>query len=118
LPRLQGRCARRARRGRRLRLRQVLALLRAIYDRGQPVEGLRKAGAVLVLPFGVNAIAAYVLHFVAAGLLGWDLLQQPYRMTRGTLGEPIAAFLPVLMFMAFIWLCMWYLWKKRWIIKI
>ena len=96
----------------------LLALLRAIYDRSQPVDGLRKAGAVLVLPFGVNAIAAYVLHFVAAGLLGWDLLQQTYRMTRGTLGEPIAAFLPVLLFMAFIWLCMWYLWKKRWIIKI
>src|SRR5688500_3415020 len=46
----------------------LLALLRAIYDRGQPVQGLRKAGAVLVLPFGVNAIAAYVLHFVSGDL--------------------------------------------------
>ena len=31
-----------------------------------------------MLPFGINAIAAYALHEVAWALLGWDLLQQPY----------------------------------------
>ena len=96
----------------------VLALLRAIYDQGKPLEGLRKAGAVLVLPFGVNAIAAYVLHMVTGSVLGWDLLQQPYRMTRGAVGPEVAAFIPVAIYMFGIWLAMVYLWKKRWIIKI
>ncbi len=96
----------------------VLALLRAIYDEGKPIEGLRKAGAILVLPFGVNAIAAYVLHMVTGSVLGWDLLQQPYRMARGAVGPELAAFIPVAIYMFGIWLAMYYLWKKRWIIKI
>ena len=96
----------------------VLALLRATYDQGEPIQGLRKAGAVLVLPFGVNAIAAYVLHMVTGSVLGWDLLQQPYRMARGAVGPELAAFIPVAIYMFGIWLAMYYLWKKRWIIKI
>jgi predicted acyltransferase len=96
----------------------LLALLRAIYDHGKPLEGLRKAGAILILPFGVNAIAAYVLHMVTGSVLGWDLLQQPYRMARGAVGPEVAAFIPVAMYIFAIWLAMYYLWKKRWIVKI
>lgn len=95
----------------------VLSVLRWIFD-GHPLEGARKVAAVVVLPFGVNAIAAYVLHDVAGSMLGWDLLQQPYRMTRAALGDQVAALIPVTLFLLFIWLCMLYLWKKRWIIKI
>ncbi|MEO7541185.1 MAG: heparan-alpha-glucosaminide N-acetyltransferase domain-containing protein [Sphingomicrobium sp.] len=95
----------------------VLALLRWIFD-GHSVEGARKAAAIIILPFGVNAIAAYVLHDVAGSMLGWDVLQQPYQMTRAALGDRVAALIPVSLFLLFIWLCMYYLWKKRWIIKI
>ena len=96
----------------------TLALLHWIYDRGQPLDGVRKAAAFIVLPFGVNAIAAYVLHQVTGSVLGWDLLMQPYRMGRGAVGPEVAAFIPVAIYMFGIWLAMYYLWKKRWIIKI
>jgi predicted acyltransferase len=96
----------------------VLALLHAIYDQGKPLGGLRKAGAVLVLPFGVNAIAAYVLHMVTGSMLGWDLLLQPYRAASAAVGPELAAFIPVAMYIFAIWLAMYYLWKKHWIIKI
>jgi predicted acyltransferase len=96
----------------------TLALLHWIYDRGQPLDGVRKIAAFIVLPFGVNAIAAYVLHEISGSVLGWDLLLQPYRMASGAVGPERAAFIPVVMYIFGIWLAMYYLWKKRWIIKI
>jgi predicted acyltransferase len=96
----------------------TLAFLHWIYDRGHALDGVRKAGAFIVLPFGVNAIAAYVLHQVTGSMLGWDLLLQPYRAASGAVGPELAAFIPVAMYIFAIWLAMYYLWKKRWIIKI
>ena len=58
------------------------------------------------------------LAMVTGSVLGWDLLQQPYRMARGAVGPELAAFIPVAIYMFGIWLAMYYLWKKRWIIKI
>lgn len=95
----------------------LLAFLHALFD-NQPISGVRRAIAVLILPFGVNAIAAYVLHILASSLLGWDLLQEPYRLARPVMGPEAAALIPVLLFLGFIWLCMFYLWRRRWIIKI
>src|SRR5688500_5223965 len=96
----------------------TLAFLHWIYDRGHALDGVRKAAAFIVLPFGVNAIAAYVLHQVTGSMLGWDLLLQPYRAASGAVGPELAAFIPVAMYIFAIWLAMVYLWKKRWIIKI
>ena len=96
----------------------TLAFLHWIYDRGHALDGVRKAAAFIVLPFGVNAIAAYVLHQVTGSMLGWDLLLQPYRAASGAVGPELAAFIPVAMYIFAIWLAMFYLWKKRWIIKI
>ena len=96
----------------------TLALLHWIYDRGQGLDGVRKVPAFIVLPFGVNAIAAYVLHEVSGSVLGWDLLLLPYRAASGAVGPELAAFIPVAMYIFGIWLAMYYLWKKRWIIKI
>jgi hypothetical protein len=66
----------------------------------------------------MNAIAAYTLHEVCWSLLGWDLLQRPYKQLRPDIGPELAAFAPVLLFLAFIWLCMFYLWRRRWLIRI
>jgi predicted acyltransferase len=95
----------------------ALSWLGAVFD-GKPMKGLRRAAEVIVLPFGMNAIAAYTLHEVAWSLLGWDLLQMPYRALRPSIGPQLAAFVPVLMFIAFVWLAMFYLWRKRWLIRI
>ena len=82
------------------------------------MTGARRVAEVIVLPFGINAIAAYTLHEVCWSLLGWDLLQQPYQQLVPILGPELAAFVPVLLFLAFIWLCMFYLWRKRWLVRI
>jgi predicted acyltransferase len=85
---------------------------------GKPMTGIRRVAEIMVLPFGVNAIAAYTLHEIAWSFLGWDLLQAPYRQLKPTIGPQLASFVPVLLFLAFIWLCMFYLWRKRWLIRI
>ncbi len=95
----------------------VLAGLSYLFD-GRPMRGLGRVAEVIVLPFGMNAIAAYTLHEVAWALLGWDLLQAPYRQLKPVIGPQLASFVPVLLFLAFIWLCMFYLWRKRWLIRI
>jgi predicted acyltransferase len=95
----------------------VLAALSWLFD-GKPTTGLRRAVDILVLPFGINAIAAYTLHEVTWALLGWDLLQWPYRQLRPATGPELAAFAPVLLYLAIIWLAMFYLWRKRWLIRI
>jgi predicted acyltransferase len=95
----------------------VLAGLSFAFD-GRPLKGARYLFALAVLPFGMNAIAAYVLHEVAGGMLGWDLLQQPYRNLTPFTGPELAAFVPVGIFLLFIWLCMFYLWRRKWLIRI
>jgi predicted acyltransferase len=95
----------------------ALAGLSALFD-GRSLDGVRRLAGLAVLPFGVNAIAAYVLHDVAGGMLGWDLLQQLYRKLGPVIGTELAAFVPVGLFLLFIWLCMFYLWRRKWIIRI
>jgi len=93
----------------------ALAALHHFLDR----EG-RKPGiaATAMLAFGANAIAAYTLHQITAGVVTWDLLLLPFRATRDALGDPIASLLPVLLYMLLIWSAMEWLRRKGWIIKI
>lgn len=95
----------------------TLCILHVLFD-GKPITGARRVAELIVLPFGINAIAAYTLHEVAWAVLGWDLLQAPYRQLRTVIAPQLAAFVPVLLFLAFIWLCMFYLWRRRWLVRI
>lgn len=95
----------------------ALAALSYLFD-GRSMDGGRRVAELIILPFGMNAIAAYVLHEVTWALLGWDLLQQPYRKLVPTLGPELAAFVPVGIYMLFIWLCMLYLWRRKWLFRI
>jgi predicted acyltransferase len=95
----------------------ALALLSYLFD-GRAMDGPRRVAEIGVLPFGVNAIAAYVLHEVTGSILGWDLLQQPYRHLSPRVGPELAAFVPVGFYMLFIWLCMFYLWRRKWVVRI
>jgi predicted acyltransferase len=95
----------------------ALAALGYLFD-GRPMEGVRRIAELIVLPFGINAIAAYTLHEVTSSLPGWDLLQVPYLALRPTVGPELAAFAPVLLYLAFIWLCVFYLARKRWLVRI
>jgi hypothetical protein len=35
-----------------------------------------------------------------------------------TIGPELAAFVPVGIFLLFIWACMFYLWRRKWLIRI
>jgi predicted acyltransferase len=95
----------------------ALAGLSYLFD-GKAMTGARRLVELIVLPFGMNAIAAYTLHELCWSLLGWDLLQLPYKQLRPMIGPEPASFAPVFLFLAFIWLCMFYLWRRRWLIRI
>ena len=95
----------------------TLCGLHGLFD-GRGMTGTRRIAEIIVLPFGINAIAAYTLHEICWSFLGWDLLQAPYRQLRTVIAPQLAAFVPVLLFLAFIWLCMFYLWRKRWLVRI
>ena len=93
----------------------TLALLHHILDREGRAPGI---AATAMLAFGANAIAAYTLHQVTAGVVTWDLLLIPFHATRATIGDPVAALLPVLVYLVLIWATMEWLRRKGWIIKI
>lgn len=94
----------------------ALAMLHLLVD-GRP-HG--RTGWLLNVPlaFGLNAIAAYCLHMVTGSVLGWDLLQAPYRLALSVLPMPAAALIPIFLYMALIWAAMEWLRAKRWIIKV
>ena len=94
----------------------TLAALHAWLDR----EGARGLGrfATAMLAFGANAIAAYALHMLTAGMPGWDLLLIPFQALRSAIGERSAALLPIALYLLLIWLAMEGLRRKGWIVRI
>lgn len=93
----------------------ALALLHHWLDHEGHKPGI---AATAMLAFGANAIAAYTLHQVTAGVVTWDLLLLPFHATREMLGDPVASLLPVLLYMLLIWAAMEWLRRKGWFIKI
>jgi len=97
----------------------ALAPLHACLDnRDDPLRGPLSLPVTFASAFGLNAIAAYVLHFLMNPLLGWDLLTQTYFLSRTTVGEAVAALFPVGLFILCVWLPVEYLRRKGWIIKV
>ena len=68
--------------------------------------------------FGTNAVAAYALHQLSGEMPAWDILMSSFHWLRPHVSDGWASFLPVLIYTAIIWLCVDYLRRKRWIIKI
>ncbi|WP_269713769.1 acyltransferase family protein [Caulobacter sp. NIBR2454] len=91
----------------------VLAALHVRLDGREIGRGWNVATA-----FGMNAIAAYVLHYVTSAILAWDVMKLPYGWAEPLVGGPAAALVPVAIFMALNWAAMAWLQRKRWIIKI
>ncbi|WKL56957.1 heparan-alpha-glucosaminide N-acetyltransferase domain-containing protein [Asticcacaulis sp. ZE23SCel15] len=95
-----------------------LAGIHAVLDTDAKPNAAGTALVNIPLAFGINAIASYVLHDLAAGMVGWQLTLLPYHAAKPLIGEAAAALIPVILFIAFIWLCMDYLRRKKWIIKV
>jgi predicted acyltransferase len=96
----------------------ALAGLHAWLDRGEEHGRIARMFVLFGAAFGINAIAAYVIHQLTAPMPVWDLLLVPFHALRGPLGDTAAAFVPVSLYMAFIWLCVEYLRRRKWIVKI
>ncbi|MDG2523539.1 heparan-alpha-glucosaminide N-acetyltransferase domain-containing protein [Caulobacter segnis] len=75
-------------------------------------------GWSIATAFGVNAIAAYVLHYLASVVLAADAMKLPYDWTLPVLGGPAAALVPVLIFLALNWAAMAWLQREGWVVKI
>jgi predicted acyltransferase len=74
--------------------------------------------ATILLAFGANAVAAYVLHMLTSSMVEWDLLLLPYRWAGGVLPGEWASLLPVLLYIALIgWALLW-LRRRGWFIKV
>lgn len=96
----------------------ALAGLHAWLDGGAEHRGATRAFVLFGTAFGVNAIAPYVIHQLSAPMPTWQIMLVPFQATRATLGDGLASFLPVILYIAFIWLCVEYLRRRKWIIKI
>lgn len=94
----------------------LLAACHALFDRrGTDTPGLL---AAIATAFGINAVAAYVLHQLTSGMIGWDALLTPYRLTLPFLPPAAASLTPILIYMALIGAAMAWLRRKGWIIKV
>jgi predicted acyltransferase len=97
----------------------ALALLHAAVDRaadGAPAPP--RGAATPFTDFGTNAIAAYTLHQLTAPVVTWDLLLVPFRATRAPLGDPLAALLPIALYLLLLWYAMAWLRRRDWVVRI
>lgn len=96
----------------------VLAGLHAWLDGPREHGAATRAFTLFGTAFGINAIAAYVAHQLSAGWPTWQIMLVPFQWLRGALGDPLASFVPVLLYIALLWIFVEYLRRKRWIVKI
>jgi predicted acyltransferase len=68
--------------------------------------------------FGVNAMAAYVLHYVADGVLRWKTMDAIYAASAGVVGERAAVAVPIALFVAGIAWAMAALRRRGWVIRL
>ena len=92
----------------------VLAGLHAWLDDGKT----RSLWLLFPMAIGLNAVTAYVLDELGAGMPTWALFALPYHALKPYIYEPIAALTPVLLFIGCVWLACEALRRKGWIIKI
>jgi predicted acyltransferase len=73
---------------------------------------------VVPMAFGINAIAAYVLHEFSAQILSGAIFRRSYQVSVAHIGPQAASLVPVFIYVAMIWVVMDYLRRKGWIIKV
>ncbi|RYD59981.1 MAG: DUF1624 domain-containing protein [Sphingomonadales bacterium] len=96
----------------------ALAGLHAWLDRPGEASLPTRAFTLFGTAFGINAIAAYVAHQLSSSWVTWQIMLVPFQWLRGPIGDPLAAFVPVLLYIAMLWLFVEYLRRKRWIVRI
>lgn len=82
------------------------------------VRGWRLPFAGAASAFGSNAMAAYVLHYVAAGVLGWKSLDAIHAVFAGMVGARAAFAAPIALFLMGIAWAMLALQRRGWVIRL
>ena len=72
-------------------------------DDATPARGVLGGLVTVPVAFGLNAIAAYVLHQLTGDMLGWKPMLELVRLFKPLLGEKAAALLPAAVLIALIW---------------
>jgi predicted acyltransferase len=96
----------------------ALAGLHAWLDAPREHGAATRAFILFGSAFGINAIAAYVLHQLSGSVPTYAIMLVPFQALRRALGDGLASFVPVLLYIAMLWLCMEYLRRRGWIVKI
>ncbi len=81
-------------------------------------RGHRPPGTKVCVAFGVNAIAAYVLHYLLSAMLSWTYMDALYMSAAHALGPTLALLLPIGLFLGLIAWMMLALQSRRWVVKI
>lgn len=95
----------------------VTIMLLGVFRRAIDLRGRQWPGIAVCTAFGINAIAAYVLHYLLAGMLGWQSMDALYAAAN-PLGPTLALFLPIAVFLGLIAWLMLALQRRRWVVKI
>lgn len=95
----------------------TLALF-AVLHRFVDVRGRHLWGTTLWSAFGINAIAAYVLHELMADMLGWKSMDVVYRQAAQWIGPQPAIFIPIAIFLGLVAWAMLALQRRGWTIRI
>ena len=92
----------------------LLAVLHAmvdVRDRTFPLAGVATA-------FGINAMAAYVLHYLTASVLNWKVMDALYAVAARIVGTQAGFVLPIGVFLVAIAWAMLALRRRGWIIRL
>jgi predicted acyltransferase len=89
----------------------VLHAMVDVHDKTLPLMGVAVA-------FGLNAIAAYVLHYVTAGVLDGKAMDALYAVAARIVGAPAGFALPIAVFLAAIAWTMVAMRRRGWIIRL
>ncbi|MEI9903948.1 MAG: hypothetical protein WDN06_08180 [Asticcacaulis sp.] len=93
----------------------VLAGLHVLLDNGkEPKNWL----VLFPMAFGLNAIVAYVLDELCWAVPQWNLIDLPYQWLKDAIYQPVAAVIPVLLYILLLWVALDYLRRQKWIVKI
>ena len=97
----------------------LLVLVYALVDRrSDDTQTARGPITLFFTAFGINAITAYVVHELSGNVPLWDVFMLPYKLLRPSVGDALASFAPIVLYIAAIWSIVAYLQRRRWIIKI
>ena len=93
----------------------VLSVLHPLLDNGKTPKNIL---VLFPMAFGLNAIVAYVLDELCWAVPQWNLIDLPYQWLKDAIYQPVAALIPVIIYIVLLWVVVDYLRRNKWTVKI